>query len=98
MEFQGILRQVGETRNVEIKKRDGSKGLMKVREILVTNGIDTVNAEVSDDYTLEALSKMAVGNTIAVRLRLYVREWKSQNGVEMKSNMIRVLEVAQVYQ
>ena len=96
--MQGILKQVGETRNVEITKRDGSKGLMKVREILVTNGIDTVNAEVTDDYTLEALSKMAVGNTIAVRLRLYVREWKSQNGAEMKSNMIRVLEVAQVYQ
>lgn len=73
---------------------NGDKKLIKSVDVVMTDGIDTFTAEATDDKAEVLNNNPLDDDTIyAVQLRMSVRTWKNRDGVDVRSNSIRIINI-----
>ena len=102
MEKIMVLKAFSEAKQREITRQDGQKSVITWHDIILTDGIDTVMGESSDNLTKLIDSKdpnvqlpMNIGDLYNVRLTLSVVSYEKngQKGMFMKSNIQQMVKV-----
>lgn len=85
----GIIKKVVPLSEIEVEKRDGSKGTLAKLGVLVETGCQSVYVEFLQDTAREVAKRVSVNQTVLVEYDCTAREFQDKNGQPRFDNQLR---------